>query len=89
MYSLRREIDNAGDSGQMSMLMWIDENEKVQVEHNGKPRVGVSVRVGSTYARTFDPQDWWQTSYITEILEEKKDYVKFKTGNSVYEWKVL
>jgi hypothetical protein len=27
----------------------------------------------------------WQTTVVEEITEQKEDYVKFKTGNSVYE----
>jgi hypothetical protein len=27
----------------------------------------------------------WQTTSITEIVEEREDYVKFKTQNSNYE----
>ena len=27
----------------------------------------------------------WQTTTVTEILEQTNDYVKFKTNNSVYE----
>jgi hypothetical protein len=44
--------------------------------------------------RTFGSQDWWQTTSITEILEVRSNsvdpnflYIKFKTGNSIYEWK--
>jgi hypothetical protein len=87
-YSLSRVRDGAGDSGQMCNLLW-EEDGELKVEPNGKPRVGVAVQVGSHYARTMENQDWWQTSYITEIIEEKDDYVKFKTGNSVYEWKAF
>lgn len=86
MYSLRRESDNQGDSGGMSMAMWFDEHGEVQCQHNARPKVGVCIRVGSVYARTYQSQDWWQTSFITEILEEREDYVRFCTGNSVYKW---
>jgi hypothetical protein len=27
----------------------------------------------------------WQTTVVTEIVEQKEDYIKFKTGNSNYE----
>ena len=27
----------------------------------------------------------WMTTTVTEVIEEKEDYVKFKTKNSVYE----
>jgi len=88
-YSLRKvDSPNVGDSGSMSMLIWI-ENDEVKYEHNARPKVGCSIRVGSTYARTFSAQDWWQTSLIQEILVDEPEYVKFKTLNSVYEWKIF
>jgi hypothetical protein len=87
-FFLKRESDGMGDSGGMSILMW-EENGEIKVEHDSKPRVGVCVRVGSTYARTMQYQDWWQTSYIKEILEEEENRVKFRTKNSIYEWKII
>jgi hypothetical protein len=62
------------------------------IEQNGRPKVGAAMIVGSPYARTYSRQDWWQTTPITEILEERieedgTEYVRFKTGNSEYEWK--
>ena len=27
----------------------------------------------------------WQTTLVTEIIEQREDYIKFKTGNSNYE----
>ena len=86
MYSLRRESDGAGDSGGMSLALWIAEDGQVQEQYNARPKVGVCMRVGSVYARTYNAQDWWQTTMITEILEERDNYVRFRTGNSVYEW---
>lgn len=60
--------------------------------HNTKPSVGVSMRVGSTYSRSYSSQDYWTTTPVTEILEEFTDdqgrlNVKFKTKNSTYWWK--
>ena len=96
-YSLRRTRDGAGDSGLMSLaqIPTFDQGtgKIVDVEqiHNARPQVGASMRVGTPFARTFEAQDWWQTTLITEILEERKEedgreYVRFKTGNSEYEW---
>jgi hypothetical protein len=50
------------------------------------------MRVGSGIARSYSAQDWWQTTVITEILEDKinedgTEYVRFKTGSSIYEWR--
>lgn len=95
-YSLRRTRDGAGDSGPMSDAVtpiW-DENGKLVdkiIEHNAAPKVGAAMVVGSPYARSYSAQDWWQTTPITEILEDiiKNDgsrYIRFKTGNSEYEW---
>jgi hypothetical protein len=41
--------------------------------------------VGSLTARSYSDRDYWLTTKVTEILEEREDYVKFKTGNSTYE----
>ena len=64
----------------------------VEQIHNARPQIGASMRVGSITGRTYSAQDWWQTTLITEILEERTEedgteYVRFKTGNSEYEWK--
>jgi hypothetical protein len=96
-YWMHRVRDGCGDSGGMSMALVpsYDENGKVvdvQYVNNARPQVGYVMRVGSGIARTFSAQDWWQTTVITEILEDKinedgSEYVKFKTGNSIYEWR--
>jgi len=80
-YSLY-STDGRGDSGSVSCVYWLDEAGTLQTEHNAKPRVGVSIRVGSMTGRSYSNQDWWQTSLITEILEETEETAKFKTGNS-------
>ena len=85
MYNLRREHDGAGDSGGMSLALW-KEGEELKMEHNARPVVGVAMRVGSIVARSYYAQDWWQTSLITEIIEESENYVRFRTRSSVYEW---
>ena len=96
-YSLRRTRDGAGDSGGMSDAItpiWDDgQNEVIDktVENNARPKVGAVMKVGSLIARSYSAQDWWQTTLITEILEERTEedgteYVRFKTGNSEYEW---
>jgi len=90
-YSMYRQDDGVGDSGPLSDALYLTEDKSdVIYEHNAVPRVGVCMRVGSLTARSFTAHDWWQTSYITEILEEENstDYhrVKFKTKNSIYIW---
>ena len=96
-YWMHRTRDGMGDSGSMSMALvpTYDENGKVtdvQYVHDARPQIGYVMRVGSVYARSFSAQDWWQTTVITEILEDKinedgSEYVKFRTGNSIYEWR--
>lgn len=96
-YSLYRERDHMGDSGQMSMGLIPIRNESndlvdVKYEHDCPPRVGIALRVGSMHARSYHAQDWWQTTLITEIVEETVDNneitVKFKTSsNSIYIWR--
>lgn len=89
-YFLRRERDNAGDSGPMSMALWVElDTGQIMHEHNSRPRVGVAMRVGSHFGRSYTDQDWWQTTPITEILEESENRVRFKTGNSTYVWEDL
>jgi hypothetical protein len=94
-YSLRRTRDGAGDSGTMSLAYWLNEEDERGYSHedNAEPRVGVSMRVGSTVGRSYSQQDWWQTTMITEILETRETdqgkYVRFKTGNSEYEWEAF
>lgn len=93
-YCLRRTRDGAGDSGLMSDLciptfdMDTGKVSSWETKHNSRPAVGGLMRVGSHYARSYSAQDYWQTTLITEILEEREDYVRFKTGNSEYEWSV-
>lgn len=93
-YSLYRTRDGAGDTGLMSDLctptfdMDTGKVSSWETKHNARPAVGGLMRVGSHYARSYSAQDYWQTTLITEILEERDDYVRFKTGNSEYEWSV-
>lgn len=93
-YSLRRTRDGAGDSGPMSQAIHLNAGpgDEHVYEENARPAVGAVMRVGSYFARSFSAQDYWQTTPITEILEERTEadgteYVRFKTGNSEYEWK--
>ena len=89
-YSLVREGDLRGDSGPMCEIL--DSESYKPIPGETYPRVGCGVRVGSPYGRTYSMQDWWQTSPVTEILEEWIDnegysHVKFKTRSSTYLWK--
>ena len=66
-------------------VMWVEWNDegRFKAKHD-KPAVGYSL-IMSPFNQFFT----WQTTSITEILEEKEDYIKFKTQNSNYElWKL-
>lgn len=100
MAKLRRTGDGAGDEGssvQILMLKQIGDNkEALVVEDALKPKIGWAIKVGSTNARTYSNQDWWMTTPVTEILEEKEIekendiidyYCKFRTrSHSIYEF---
>lgn len=86
-YSLRRLSDGIGDVGGMSEARWIDGSGEMQVEQDARPRVGVCVRVGALYARTYSAQDWWMTTPVVGILEDEPARVVFETrSGSIYEW---
>jgi hypothetical protein len=89
-YSLRRTRDGAGDSGPSMIINRRNpDTNEYEYERGVKPRVGWAVQVGSIAARSYAAQDFWQTTYVSEILEERDDYVRFKTGNSEYEWSIF
>jgi hypothetical protein len=52
---------------------------------------GISTGQDLEVSLAIKPQDYWQTTFITEILEDRNEedgthYIRFKTGNSEYEW---
>jgi hypothetical protein len=61
--------------------MWVEFNEegKFKSKHD-EPAVDRSL-IMSPFNQFFT----WQTTTITEIVEEREDYIKFNTLNSVYE----
>ena len=88
-YSLVREKDGAGDSGPMCQILDPWSYSPIPGDY---PLIGHGIRVGSPYGRTYAAQDYWQTTPITEIIEESindEGYwtVRFKTNNSTYIWK--
>ena len=82
-WKLVRERD--GLTNQSAEVMWLEWNEegKFKAKHD-KPAIGRSL-IMSPFNQFFT----WQTTDITEIVEEREDYVKFHTKNSTYElWKL-
>jgi hypothetical protein len=86
MAKLRRTRDGAGDAGARSEAIKWNTDGKIKEIVGRRPTIGCSILVGSVTARTYQHQDYWLTTEVTEILEEREDYVRFKTGNSEYEW---
>lgn len=62
-------------------VLWLEWNDDrtFKAKHE-KPAVGLSLLMSP-----FNDFFTWQTTTITEIIKEKKDYIKFKTENSTYE----
>ena len=78
-WKLVRERD--GLTKQSKGVKWIEWNEdgsfKEQFEEG---TIGRSLLM-SPFNQSFT----WQTTTVTEIIEQREDYIKFKTGNSTYE----
>jgi len=89
-FHLRRTRDGEGESGGRSEAIEWNEDGTFKKVVDYKPTVGCSMLVGSMSARSYSVQDYWLTTTVTEILEEINSddvhYVRFKTGNSEYEW---
>jgi hypothetical protein len=86
MARLRRVSDGAGDEGGLSQAIAWNADLTFKEVVSRRPTVGCSMYVGSVTARSYQHQDYWLTTIVTEILEETEDYVRFKTENSEYEW---
>lgn len=90
-FSLFRDRDGSGDSGQV--LKSLDPQTGEQHGEIGEIVVGCCLECGSAYARTYENQDFWLTTPVTEIMEvlPQKDesgreftIVKVQTKNSAY-----
>ena len=78
-WKLVRERD--GLMKQSREVMWVDFKEDgLFKSKQDKPAVGYSLLM-SPFTQFFT----WQTTTITEIVEQRDDYIKFKTKNSNYE----
>jgi len=87
MASLWSEDGTKGDSGGRSEAIEWNEDGTFKKVVDYRPKVGCSMLVGSITARSYSNQDYWLTTPVKDILEEKDDYVKFKTEHTVYIWK--
>jgi hypothetical protein len=78
-YKLVRERD--GLTKHSVDVMWLEFNEEGRFkEKHTEPAVGRSLLMSP-----FNDFFTWQTTDITEIVEQREDYIKFKTQNSNYE----
>lgn len=78
-YRLVREHDKlTKESLDVTWLEW-NENGQFKARHDD-PALGRSLLMSP-----FSPFFTWQTTDITEIIEQTEDYIKFRTKNSVYE----
>jgi len=63
-------------------VMWLEYNDlngEFKKEHK-------YIKVGYNLIMSpFNPSYTWQTTSVTEIVEQRDGYVKFKTDNSTYE----
>ena len=82
-WKLVRERD--GLTNQSKEVMWVEWNEEGRFKSkHDEPAVGRSL-IMSPFNQFFT----WQTTTLTEIVEERENYIKFKTRNSNYElWKL-
>ena len=78
-YKLVRESDGlTHHAREMGWIEWGDDSRFKEL-HN-KPQVGLSC-ILDPHRLSFT----WCTTTVTEIIEQKENYIKFNTKNSVYE----
>lgn len=78
-YRLIRERDKLVKES--SRVLWLEWNEDGTFKDKfEEPAIGRSL-IMSPFNEFFT----WQTTTVTEIVEQRKDYIKFKTKNSNYE----
>jgi hypothetical protein len=78
-YKLVRERDSLTKTSRDVKWLAFDENGKYKEDFE-------NIAVGrSLLMSPFGPSFTWQTTLVTEIIEQREDYIKFNTENSVYE----
>ena len=82
-YKLVRERDNLTKTSRDVKWLEFDENGRYKADFK-------DIAVGrSLLMSPFGPSFTWQTTLVTEIVEKKHRYIKFKTENSNYELFIL
>jgi hypothetical protein len=78
-YKLIRERDNL--IKESAKVLWLEWNEDGTFKDRfEQPAIGRSLLM-SPFNQFFT----WQTTTVTEIVEQRNDYIRFKTENSNYE----
>lgn len=82
-WKLVRERD--GLTKQSEKIMWLEWNDNGTFKKTHPlPAPGLSLIMSP-----FNDFFTWQTTEITEVVEEREDYIKFQTKNSTYElWRL-
>ena len=78
-YKLVRERDNLTKTSAGVKWLEFDENGRYKADF---PQIAVG---RSLIMSPFGPSFTWQTTPVVEIVEQREDYIKFKTENSNYE----
>lgn len=78
-WKLVRERD--GLTKQSEKVMWIEFNTDGRFKEK-YDEIGLN---RSLIMSPFNDFFTWQTTIVTEIMEQRDGYVKFKTSNSIYE----
>lgn len=82
-YKLIREIDQLTKTS--LDIKWLEFNENGKYKEDFKD---IKVDRGLLMS-PFGPTFTWMTTPVTEIVEQRDDYIKFKTKNSTYELFIL
>jgi hypothetical protein len=78
-YKLVRERDNLTKASRDVKWLEFDEDGKFKQDFE-------DIAVGrSLIMSPFNASFTWQTTLVTEIVEQREDYIKFRTENSNYE----
>ena len=78
-YKLVRERDNLTKTSRDVKWLEFDEDGRYKADF---PQIAVG---RSLLMSPFGPSFTWQTTLVTEIVEKRHRYIKFKTENSNYE----
>jgi hypothetical protein len=74
-------VRDDGLTKQSTMITWIEwNNDGRYKDRHDTPDTGRSLLMSP-----FTPFFTWQTTAVTELVEVREDYIKFKTKNSNYE----